>query len=323
MVQIYHCPKCGAKVDKLALHSLWKKKFRKVRREHDAVLNYALASDRDDLKWFFVFQQFNCHCGNEMITVHRTRFELNSDLPLLPKDLHLVHIEGAIFDPLDGLYLGKTIRGILAAFLGRWNRIADLVVICTPFISSRYTSGEWEWLVKNVSFLKIKVITRPQSYGLLKRLPIFKAKTAEEMLRLLIRSEEENFFEAVEKEILRPITIEDSTFRYRKFHAKFFAGILTDRVETLHSSFNLFKYEEKQLENLSLKIYPRKFFFAHFIHPFRITELDVPPDKVLEMTDRVGCVVCCEKNGEFSSKYDSYEMRSWQVVQNFFNTKSM
>ena len=92
MFGIYHCPKCGFKLDKLALRSLWKrKKWRKIIKEHDGVLMYALANDRDDLRWFFVFHQIQCYCGWESMAVHRMRFELNPDLPVLQKDLQLIH----------------------------------------------------------------------------------------------------------------------------------------------------------------------------------------------------------------------------------------
>jgi len=72
-------------------------------REHYRVLNYALANDRDDLKWFFVFHRIQCYCGWESTAVHRMRFELNPDLPVLQKNLQLIHIEGAVFYPINSL----------------------------------------------------------------------------------------------------------------------------------------------------------------------------------------------------------------------------
>ena len=317
MFAIYHCPKCWSKLDKLALRSLWKRqKWRKIIREHYGVLNYALASDGDDLKWFFVFHRIQCYCGWKSTAVHRMRFELNPDLPVLQKDLQLIHIDGAVFYPIDGLFLGRRVKGLIAAFLERWNRLADLIIICTPFISSKFTYGEWEWLMEHTSPFKFRIITRPQSYGLFKRLPIFRKQKIEE---IIVGHPEEDFFETIEKRVIRPIWAEDAIIRYQKFHAKFFTGIFSDHAEVIHSSFNLFKYEEKQLENVAVEVYSRDLFFYKFLRPFGIEKLTAPPDTALEKVDKVGCVICSEKNGSFASKYDSYKTRSWQIVLNFFS----
>jgi len=317
MFGIYHCPKCGFKLDKLILRSLWKReKWKKIVREHDEVLNYALANDRNDLKWFFVFHEVQCYCGWKSTAVHMMRFELNPDLPVLQKDLRLVHVEDAIFDPIDGLYLGKRVKGLIAAFLDRWNRLADLIIVCTPFISSKFTYSEWEWLMSRIFPFKFRIITRPQSHKLFKRLPIFSGMKPEE---ILIKHAEDDFYDTIEKQILRPILAEDAIIRYQKFHAKFFAGIFSNHVEVIHSSFNLFEYEEKQLENVAVNIYPRDFFLYKFLLPFGIEKLSVPQDTVLEKVDKVGCIICSEENGSFTSKYDSYQTRSWQVILNFFH----
>ena len=244
------------------------------------------------------------------------RFELNPDLPVLQKDLQLIHIEGAVFDPIDGLFLGKRVKGLIAAFLDRWNRMADLIIICTPFISSKFTSGEWEWLMKHTSPFRFRIITRPKSYGLFKRLPIFRGK---EIWEIIVEHAKEDFYEPIVEQIIKPIWAKDAIIRYQKFHGKFFAGIFSDHAEVIHSSFNLFKYEEKQLENAAVKVYSRDFFFYKFLRPFGIEKLVAPPDTALEMIDKVGCVICSEKNGSFASKYDSYQTRSWQVILNFFS----
>ena len=278
MVQIYHCPHCGRELDKLALHSFWQgKKFRKIRRLHDSILNYALANDRSDLVWFFVFDNFCCYCQRQFVAVHRTRFVLNPDLPFRHEDFHLVHIEGADFSQLEGVYLGKRVRGIIAAFLNRWNCLANTAIICTPFISSKYTSGEWEWLVSNIYPFKVTIITRPQSHRLLRRLPIFNAGTATQVGNVLVNSNKDDVYEAVEHEILRPLLLDLSVLRYQKFHAKFFAGLFPDRVEVIHSSYNLFSCENRQLENLSVRVYTHQDFFASFMHPFGIESYALRP----------------------------------------------
>ena len=169
--------------------------------------------------------------------------------------------------------------------------------------------------MEHTSPFKFRIITRPQSYRLFKRLPIFREKKIEE---ILMEHAEEDFNKTIEKRIIRPIWAEDAIIRYKKFHAKFFAGILSDHAEVIHSSFNLFKYEEKQLENASVKFYPRDLFFYRFLRPFGIEKLVAPPDATLEKINKVGCVICSEKNGSFTSKYDSYRTRSWQVILNFF-----
>ncbi len=318
MVQIYHCPNCGKKLDKLALLSFWqRKKFKRAEEQYNAVLNYSIKSG-PEITWFFFLNNFNCGCGRQFTSIHRTRFEYNFDLPFLRNDFKLVHIEGGTFDYLEGIKTGKTIKGMLAAFLTRWNCLSNLSIICTPFISSKFTSGEWEWLLKKIHPFKIFIITRPQSFRLLKRLPIFEAKDGNDLMNLWAKSEEEDITAAFEQEIMNPWAAEESTYRFQKFHAKFFAGILPDRVEVLHTSYNLFKCQDRQLENLALRTYPRDHFMFEMIRPFKIKALNLVPDTSLELVDEVGCVICKQKDGEFTSTFHSYKNSPWEVICEVF-----
>lgn len=320
MFSIYSCPKCGSKLDKLALRTLWKKKkWKKVIRTHSGLMGY-LMGHGPDVIWFFVFHQMKCYCGWVTYAVHRMRFILDSDVPVTQKDLHLIDVVNASFD-VDGLYLGRRIKGMIAAFLNRWNRLADIVLICSPFISSRFTSGEWEWLMKQLYPYKFYIITRPPSFGFRKRLPIFKVfkeknkeKAREEFIKLAFTDLDE-----FEEKVISPLWADEHVIRRKKFHAKYYAGLFPDHVEMIHSSFNLFEREEQQLENVAFEIYPPAFFYSKFIKPFSIDELRVPADAMLEQTDRVGCAVCYEKKGEFDVRFWNYKQRSWEIINRFLS----
>ena len=320
MFSIYSCPKCGAKLDKLALRTLWKrKKWKKVIRKHSSLIGYLMASG-PDVTWFFVFHQMKCYCGWVTYAVHRMKFILDHEIPVTQKDLPLVDVVGASFD-VDGLYLGRRIKGMIAAFLNRWNRLADIVLICSPFISSRFTSGEWDWLMKQLYPYKFYIITRPPSFGFRKRLPIFKIlkekdeeKARDELAKLVFVDPNE-----FEEKVISPLWADDHVIRRKKFHAKYYAGWFSDHVEMIHSSFNLFEREELQLENVAFQIYSPAFFYSKFIKAFGIDELRVPADTTLEQTDRVGCAVCCEKEGEFDVRFWDYKQRSWEIINRFVN----
>lgn len=320
MFSIYSCPKCGSKLDKLALRTLWKKKkWKKVIGAHSSLINY-LMGHGSDTTWFFVFHQIKCYCGWVTYAVHRMRFMLDPDLPVTRKDLPLVDVVNASFD-VDGLYLGRRIKGMIAAFLNRWNRLADIVLICSPFISSRFTSGEWEWLMKQLYSFKFYIITRPPSFGFRKRLPIFKIlkeknekKAIEELAKLALTDLNE-----FEEKVISPLWANENVIRRKKFHAKYYAGLFSDHVEMIHSSFNLFELEERQLENVAFEIYPPAIFYSRFIKPFNLEELRVPADAALEQTERVGCAVCYEKEGEFDVRSWRYKRRSWEIINRFLS----
>jgi hypothetical protein len=211
---------------------------------------------------------------------------------------------------------------MLAAFLTRWNCLSNLSIICTPFISSKFTTGEWEWLIKKIHPFRIFIITRPQSFRLLKTLPIFEAKDGNDLMKLWTNSKEEDIYTAFEQEIMNPWAAEESTYRFQKFHAKFFAGVLPDRVEVIHTSYNLFKCQDRQLENLVVRTYPRDHFMFEIIRPFKLTTLKLVPETTLELTDEVGCVVCQNVEGEYNSTFHSYKNSPWEVFRNVFKNRS-
>lgn len=320
MFSIYSCPKCGSKLDKLALRTLWKKKkWRKVIGTHSSLINY-LMSHGPDITWFFVFHQIKCYCGWVTYAVHRMRIIINPEIPTTQKDLPLIAILNASFE-VDGIYLGKRIKGMIAAFLTRWNRLADIVLICSPFISSRFTSGMWEWLMKQLFPYKFYIITRPPSFGFRKRLPIHKVlkEKNEEKARWELAKLALTDLDEFEEKIISPLWADEHVIRRKKFHAKYYAGIFSDHVEMIHSSFNLFEREEQQLENVAFRLYSPNSFFSMFVKPFRIEKLTVPPDAALELSDKVGCAICYEKNGKFDVRFWHYKERPWEIINRFLN----
>lgn len=286
------------------------------------MLNYFLGGHGPDITWFFVFHKFQCYCGWSTYAVHKMRVDMNPDIPITQKDLPLVHILDSIFD-LDSLYLGRRIKGMIGTFINRWNLFADVILVCSPFISSRFTSGMWKWLMKQLSPYKYYIITRPPSFGLRKRkLPLFKAlkekdeKKARFDLAKLVLVDPKKF----EENFIAPALTFDQVIRRKKFHAKYYAGIFSDHVEIIQTSFNLFEGEEHQLENVSFHLYPPNFFFSRFIQPFKIEELRAPPDTVLEKQEKIGCAICYEgEDGDFDVKFWHYKTRPWEIINYFIN----
>src|SRR5208282_596753 len=152
MVGIYYCSQCSTQLDKRLIRYFGTKGFFKsVRSGYADAYNYVMATGNFDPNWFLAFVRIPCYCGKEYLAIFRTRFDLDNDPRLEPGDFNLVHVEGTTFAPLDGVYSGLHVRNILGCFLRRWNVMADHIIVCTPFISSDFTKGEWEWLFKHAS----------------------------------------------------------------------------------------------------------------------------------------------------------------------------
>lgn len=319
LFSIYSCPKCSHRLDKLAVRSLWKKGiWKKIVKEHNSLLNYLLGHG-PNVTWFFVFHKIQCGCGWHTCAIYRMRFLANPDIPVERKDFSLVDIVDASFN-VQGLYTGRRIKGMIAAFLNRWNKLADLVIVCSPFIGSRYTSGEWEWLMKQLVPYFSYIITRPPSFGYRKKLPLFqkvlkekdKEKRENEFVKI-IATEPEEF----EKTFIGPMLAEQNVIRRKKFHAKYYAGVFSDHAEIIHSSFNIYKKEEHQLENVAFEVCPVETFFQNYIKPFNIDKLQFLPDTRLEQTDTVGCAFCLEQEDEFEIKFLDYKIRAWGLINQF------
>ena len=116
-----------------------------------------------------------------------------------------------------------------------------------------------------------------------------------------------------EEQVFGPIFVQSTITKYQKFHAKFFAGIFSDHVEALLSSYNLFEKEDSQLEQVSFRIYSRESFARRFLSPFGIQKLSSPPDILLEMRGQVEVVSFFENSGE--SVHYEYRNRIWEVIR--------
>jgi len=270
-----------------------------------------MATGNFDPNWFLAFVRIPCYCGKEYLAIFRTRFDLDNDPRLEPGDFNLVHVEGTTFAPLDGVYSGLHVRNILGCFLRRWNVMADHIIVCTPFISSDFTKGEWEWLFKHASSFSTHIITRWKSSKLIKNLPVFREGIENVFLRNLFL---EDRYAQFQEHVINPIiTDQYRVINYQRFHAKFYAGILSDRVEALLSSYNLFAVENPQLEQTCVHTYPRDIFIRRFLAPFKIDAIASVPDNRLECKNKVEAAFYSKDADE--CKHVTYTNRIWPLMR--------
>jgi len=318
MYEIYNCPTCGRTLDQIAINNLINDlKINEFRALHNSMLNYLLASG-PTIHWVLLLNEFTCDCGWESTASHITRFIYDPDDTIEKEYVKLIHIYGAWHD-VNGLYKGENIKNILESFFLRWNYLSDIILCCAPFISSENTYGEWEWLTQNLMPFKYYIITRPQSKEFLKRLLIFKLKSDIEI------SKDPAFLETLfdvdkfSQRIMSPIWAEDHIITIDYFHAKFYAGIFQDHAEIIHSSYNPYYWENRQLENAAFTILPKNEFAYRFVFPFSVDEIKVPPDSVLEQTTDVGCGLIFEYKNEIQSRLWKYQNRLWEILLRYYS----
>jgi len=317
MVGIYYCARCFCQLDKLIQRHLGRRHtFRRIHHAYYGALNYVMATGAADPTWFLAFVTVTCYCGQEYIAIFRTRFETSEEVELACTDFRLIHVDGAIFSPLQGVYRGKRVKAFIGGFLRRWHVLAEHTIVCTPFISSRFTHGEWEWIFQQSSAYNTHVITRPQSAGLIKRLPIFKKDLDDSgLMELVFDVSADDPTRKFEEQVLSPLitgTVELRLHKFQKFHAKFFAGILSDRVEVLLSSYNLFLKEDTQLEQICVHTYTRETFANRFLLPFGIEQISSIPDAKLELRDIVEVAVYSDRRTEL--RHEKYVGKIWEVI---------
>lgn len=314
MYEIYHCPKCGKTLDKLAIEDLFASpKIDNFSKHHNGVLNYLLANGGATVHWFMLFNEFSCECGWETTASHITRCVYDTDVTIEKDYVKLLHIYDTWHD-INGLYKGEMIKNILNSFFARWNYLSDIILCCAPFISSETTYGEWEWLTENLMPYKFFIITRPQSKEFIKRLLPFKMLSGEidfddsEILEIIFD------LDKFSQKIISPVWAEDNIKTVPYFHAKFYAGIFQDHVEIIHSSYNPYYHENRQLENAVISILPKNDFIQRFVLPFNLDELRVPSDSILEQSTEVGVGLIFEHRNELDSRRWRYKNRLWEIL---------
>lgn len=313
MYEIYHCPKCGSPLDEIAIDDLFTSpKIDKFAEHHNGILNYLLANDVT-VHWFIFFNKFTCECGWETTASHISRCDYNPDETIEKEFVKLLHIYDT-WHNIDGLYKGEIIKNILESFFSRWNFLSDVILCCAPFISSETTYGEWKWLTENLMPYKYFIITRPQSKEFIKRLLPFKLMSGKtdyndpDFLETLFDVEK------FSQRIMSPLWAEDNIITIPFFHAKFYAGVFQDHVEVVHSSYNPYYHENRQLENAVVSLLPKNNFIQRFVLPFDLDELTVPPDSSLEQSPEVSVGLIFEHQNEVDSRRWGYKNRLWEIL---------
>jgi hypothetical protein len=148
----------------------------------------------------------------------------------------------------------------------------------------------------------------------MKWLPVFRRGGNElEWMEHVLALDSVDVHKTFEERVISPFLTESTVLKYQKFHSKFYAGILSDRVETVLSSYNLFQKEDTQLEQICLRTYPPPFFVNQFLAPFGMREIHSPQDRTLELKNEVEVVLYSVKTGK--SKRATYTNRIWGLVQ--------
>ena len=144
----------------------------------------------------------------------------------------------------------------------------------------------------------------------MKRLPVFHGQGFDRA----IQEPTDDFGQALEEHVIRPLWVHDDVIRFKKFHAKFYAGIFSTHVEVMHTSYNLFEKEDGQLENVSMNIYHPQYFFRQFITPFGVDKLVSPPDSALEKQKKIGVLHLKKKGDSFEGERLEYTDRIWDLI---------
>lgn len=132
------------------------------------------------------------------------------------------------------------------------------IIIATPFIGFNFNKKQkeevvelWNWLDVNTNMKKTHFVTRKATFTLLKQ----------------SQNQEEVTFDVLKEwgllgDLQNTGTNGEMNF-FQKFHAKFYAGIFSDRVEMLSGSFNI--HTGEFLENLTFRTYDKLHFKENYI----------------------------------------------------------
>lgn len=190
-------------------------------------------------------------CGEKIVFFFSREITCDSDLDLNCDKYQLIPSTDEICqNHLDGVKSKTECMHDLEMLLSRWNAIARQIFIVAPFIGTQYQDHEelqesWKWLVERTSPKKTKLVTRTTTLGDLKRIYENLGLDAEFM----------------KKYELQPEIISGVTKR-QNFHAKFYAGIIGNRVELLSGSFNLVggpSFEQLSFNTMSVEDFKKSY----------------------------------------------------------------
>lgn len=250
------------------------KAFPKIDNELKGVFNAYLAGQLwvRDPKWLFI-KVASGNGGYYAIYVK----EINSEKDFNCQGLKLIHHSGVLLgDNIDGLYTRDESISILNTLFNRWKTIGQLVIVAVPFIGFQYKGARseeqvvryWKWLGNTLDMNKTFFITRKSTFTQRKKTGIGSEQDFVYLKKWGMLDELGNEAER-ESKITRKkgdkIIVKEypKVLFKQKFHSKFYAGIIGDKVEVLSGSYNI--HEGDVMENLSFKNYSLEDFRVRYL----------------------------------------------------------
>lgn len=251
---LYICPACHTDID-AAAYTILKTKLPALNSSLYQYVNSHLAGQAPRPDGVSVRTDLSCACGQK----HRLRFYREfSEEPIQSEgELWLIDVGGAL--DVDGIYSRDDCIAILEKLLLRWRATHSAVLLATPFIGfdnneelRRKIPALWNRVLNCVDPAKTLLITRKKTFKLFKNAASGDPATNVDFLKgwgLL-------------NPMLTRLDDKDAFFK-QNFHAKFYCGMSTDRVEMLVGSFNI--HEGRYAENIQVRSYEYAEFVDRYI----------------------------------------------------------
>lgn len=316
-MDIYYCRNCGIPVESFCKEKL-DSLFEKIQEAHKMTYGFYLKGYAKDLRWILIIIETKCKkCGIELKACYCSRFFEDSS-KIEVEEYNLIEVTPTNFEFLDGIYKGSVVRELLEKFLVRWNKTAMKIILHSPFIGSEDEKTEdWKWILKKNHPLKFLIITRKQHAEYLKEFPVFRKNIDNDndwFTHVLQETGEEDLGDAILEGMIKPIWAKESIQIAQKSHAKFYAGIINGFVETIITSYNLFKYEANSDETFTVNHYTYEYFMDKFLKPLGIEKLNFLPESEYEQHKDVPVVIYKEKNNEIETLSDKSPISKWDIV---------
>lgn len=261
---LFVCPQTGANLEIVARDVL-STYLTDICKEYAAVVSYYLKGSTNDFEFAVVSTEIPCKCAAKHVVTFYCKFAKTGSVQRSISEYLLADItETDLTSHLDGLFSKADVMSFLEKLLIRWNLLCDQVIITVPFVGHQYLSKEskmciWNWFLTMLDPKKSIFVSRAATFG---------------SYRSILED-----VEGLNDKVLRDFDLENriisANTKKNDFHAKFFAGVLKDRVEVMSGSANL--VTGPSLENISFKHYSREAFDMKYVNKLKIA---IPAKKI-------------------------------------------
>jgi len=258
---LYVCRDCLKPLDIMSYDALGRKKD-SLQSAWLRAENYLLASNGPSSDRIFVSIEFDCDCTKKHSAIFSANTNLGASAVPIYDRCMLVHVSGAdLEDRLNCLASKSDVMDLLEKLIIRWHCIFDRILLATPFIGHQWMKSNevqeiWEWLFKNLDPDKVTLLSRKSTWTSFKK----------------IQNESGIGFEELERYDLEDKIVSSGATK-QDFHAKFFAGISSERVEVLSGSANLLR--GPSIENISFRCMRKQSFDAKYLAVIK-SNLELP-----------------------------------------------